>query len=124
MADVKPIKSNADYDRALSEIEALWGAPIGSPRGDKLDVLATLVEAYEAKHFPIDLPDPISAIEFRMEQQGLTRKDLEGIIGSRGRIAEVLDRKRGLSIAMIRRLNAELNIPAEILIKPTRNKVA
>lgn len=124
MADVKPIKTNSDYERALEEIEALWGAPDGSPRGDKLDVLATLVDAYEAKHFPIDLPDPISAIEFRMEQLGLTRKDLEGIIGSRNRIAEVLSGKRNLSIAMIRRLNEALKIPVEILIAPTRKKAA
>ncbi len=124
MADVKPIKSNADYERALSEIESLWGAPVGSPRGDKLDVLATLVEAYEAKHFPIDTTDPVSAIEFRMEQQGLTRKDLEDIIGNRGRIAEILNGKRELSLAMIRRLNRALNIPADILIRPSRRSAA
>ncbi len=124
MADVKPIKTNADYERALEDIEAHWGAPEGSPRGDKLAVLATLVEAYEAKHFPIDTPDPVSAIEFRMEQLGLTRKDLEGIIGSRGRIAEVLSGKRELSIAMIRRLNRALNIPADILISPSRKNAA
>jgi HTH-type transcriptional regulator / antitoxin HigA len=124
MADVKPIKSNDDYERALKDIEALWGAPEGSPRGDKLDVLATLVEAYEAKHFAIDTPDPVSAIEFRMEQQGLTRKDLEGIVGSRARIAEVLSGKRNLSIAMIRRLNEALKIPVEVLIAPTRKNAA
>jgi HTH-type transcriptional regulator / antitoxin HigA len=124
MADVKPIKSNDDYERALKDIEALWGAPEGSPRGDKLDVLATLVEAYEAKHFAIDAPDPVSAIEFRMEQQGLTRKDLEGIVGSRARIAEVLSGKRNLSIAMIRRLNEALKIPVEVLIAPTRKNAA
>ncbi len=124
MTDVKPIKSNDDYERALKDIEALWGAPEGSPRGDKLDVLATLVEAYEAKYFPIEAPDPVSAIEFRMEQQGLTRKDLEGIVGSRARIAEVLSGKRNLSIAMIRRLNEALNIPVEVLIAPTRKNAA
>jgi HTH-type transcriptional regulator / antitoxin HigA len=120
MVDVKPIKSNEDYERALEDIEALWGAAEGSPRGDKLDVLATLVEAYEAKHFAIDAPDPIEAIKFRMEQQGLTRKDLAGIIGNRGRIAEVLNGKRELSLAMIRRLNSELHLPAEVLIGSTK----
>ena len=124
MADVKPIRSEADYKRALAEVEQLWGAANGTPKGDRLDVLATLIEAWEATHYPFDQPDPIEAIKFRMEQQGLTRKDLEGIIGSRARIAEVLDRKRGLSIAMIRRLNAELNIPAEVLIRPSRKKAA
>jgi HTH-type transcriptional regulator / antitoxin HigA len=124
MAEVKPIRSEKDYDAALSEIESLWGAKSGTPKGDRLDVLATLIDAWEAAQYPMDPPDPIEAIKFRMEQQGLTRKDLEGIIGSRARIAEVLDRKRGLSIAMIRRLNAELHIPAEILIKPTRRKAA
>ena len=124
MADVKPIRSGADYKKALAEVEQLWGAASGTAKGDRLDVLATLIEAWEAMHFPFDQPDPIEAIKFRMEQQGLTRKDLEGIIGSRARIAEVLDRKRGLSIAMIRRLNEELHIPAEVLIRPSRKRAA
>ena len=124
MADVKPIRSERHYESASAEIERLWGSENGTPEGDRLDVLATLVDAYEARHFPMDPPDPIEAIKFRMEQQKLTRKNLEGIIGTRARIAEVLDRKRGLSIAMIRRLNAELHIPAEILIKPTRKRAA
>lgn len=124
MADVKPIRSECDYETALAEIERLWGSENGTPDGDRLDVLATLVDAYEARHFPMDPPDPIEAIKFRMEQQKLTRKDLEGIIGTRARIAEVLDRKRGLSIAMIRRLHAELGIPAEVLIRPSRRKAA
>ena len=124
MADVKPIRSEADYEAALAEIEVLWGAKSGTPNGDRLDVLATLVDAWESVHYPFGSPDPIEAIKFRMEQQGLTRKDLEGIIGSRARIAEVLDRKRGLSIAMIRRLNAKLHIPAEILIRPSRKRAA
>ena len=97
-------------------MERLWGAKSGTPRGDRLDVLATLIEVYE--RFPIDPPDPIEAIKFRMEQQGLTRKDLEEMIGTRTRIAEVLARKRGLSIAMIRRLHDQLGIPAEVLIRP------
>ncbi len=124
MSDVKPIRSEKDYEAALAEVEILWGAKSGTTKGDRLDVLATLIEVWEAANFPMDLPDPIEAIKFRMEQQGLTRKDLEGIIGTRARIAEVLDRKRGLSIAMIRRLNAELNIPAEVLIRPTRKRAA
>ena len=124
MADIKPIRSEANYKKALAEVEVLWGSPSGTPKGDRLDVLATLIEVWEAAHYPMDPPDPIEAIKFRMEQQGLTRKDLEGIIGTRARIAEVLDRKRGLSIAMIRRLNAELHIPAEVLIRPTRKRAA
>jgi HTH-type transcriptional regulator / antitoxin HigA len=124
MGDVKPIRSEKDYEAAMAEVEILWGAKSGTAKGDRLDVLATLIEFWEAANYPIDPPDPIEAIKFRMEQQGLTRKDLEGIIGSRARIAEVLERKRGLSIAMIRRLNAELNIPAEVLIRPTRKRAA
>ena len=118
--DIKPIRNEKDYEAALAEVERLWGAKSGTPRGDRLDVLATLIEAYEDKHFPMDPPDPIEAIKFRMEQQGLTRKDLGEMIGSRTRVAEVLARKRGLSIAMIRRLHAMLGIPAEVLIQPSR----
>jgi HTH-type transcriptional regulator / antitoxin HigA len=124
MSDVKPIRSEKNYEAAMAEVESLWGSKNGTAKGDRLDVLATLIESWEAANYPMDQPDPIEAIKFRMEQQGLTRKDLEGIIGTRARIAEVLDRKRGLSIAMIRRLNAELHIPAEILIKPTRKRAA
>ena len=124
MADVKPIRTDKDYQKTLVEIGQLWGSPNGTPKGDRLDVLATLIEAWEVVHYPMDPPDPIEAIKFRMEQQGLTRKDLVGIIGTRARIAEVLDRKRALSIAMIRRLNAELHIPAEVLIRPTRKRAA
>jgi HTH-type transcriptional regulator/antitoxin HigA len=98
----------------------LWGSKLGTPQGDRLDVLATLVDAYETHHHPIDPPDPVEAIKFRMEQQGLTRKDLEGIIGTRTRIAEVMNRRRGLSIGMIRRLHERLGIPAEILIRESR----
>jgi HTH-type transcriptional regulator/antitoxin HigA len=124
MSDIKPIRTKKDYERAMQEVESLWGAKSGTPKGDRLDVLATLIDAWEAAHYPMDPPDPIEAIKFRMEQQGLTRKDLEGIIGTRARIAEVLSGKRELSIAMIRRLNAELNIPAEILIRSSRRKAA
>src|SRR5215211_1459385 len=122
MADVKPIRSEADYEAALEEVERLWGAKLGTPRGDRLDVLATLIDAYESEHHPVDPPDPIEAIKFRMEQQNLTRKDLEGIVGSRTRIAEVLNRRRGLSINMIRRLHEKLGISTEILIRPSRLK--
>jgi HTH-type transcriptional regulator/antitoxin HigA len=118
--EVKPIRTKNDYERALAEVERLWGAKIGTPDGDRLDILATLIDAYEAEHFPIDPPDPIEAIKFRMEQQGLTRKDLEPLIGTRTRVAEVLNRKRSLSIGMIRRLHAQLGISAEVLIRPSR----
>ena len=119
MTDVRPIRSEAAYEQALAEIDTLWGAKLGTPEGDRLDVLATLVDAYEAQHHPIDPPDPVEAIKFRMEQMGMTRKDLEGVIGTRTRIAEVLNRKRGLSIAMIRRLHDLLGISAEVLIRPS-----
>ena len=122
--EIRPIRTESDYTAALAEMEKLWGARLGTKAGDRLDILATLVEAYEARHYPIDPPDPIEAIKFRMEQQGLSRKDLEGVIGSRTRIAEVLNRKRNLSISMIRRLNQKLGISAEILIRPTRKRAA
>lgn len=122
--DVKPIRSESDYEAALEEIERLWGAKAGTRAGDRLDVLATLIDAYESEHYPIDPPDPIDAIKFRMEQQGLTRRDLEAIIGTRTRIAEILNRRRGLSIGMIRRLHQHLGISAEVLIKPSRKSAA
>ena len=95
-SELKPIRSEADYDEALAEVEHLWGAKLGTPEGDRLDILATLIEAYEDKHYPMDPPDPIEAIKYRMEQQGLTRKDLEPMIGTRTRVAEVLNGKRNL----------------------------
>ena len=118
--DLKPIRTKADYKAALAELERLWGTKSGTPNGDRLDVLATLIDAYEARHYPMDPPDPIAAIQFRMEQQGLTRKDLEPLIGTRARVAEVMNRKRSLSIDMIRRLHERLGISAEVLIRPTR----
>lgn len=114
--EIKPICTEADHAAALAEVERLWNAPPDTPESDRLDVLATLIAAYEDQHFHFDPPDPIEAIKFRMEQRGLTRKDLETMIGTRARIAEVLSRKRGLSITMIRRLHATLGIPAEVLI--------
>jgi len=92
----------------------------GSPEGEKLDVLATLVEAYERNHYPMDLPDAVEAIKFEMEQKGLTVKDLEPMIGNRNRVYEVLNRKRSLTLRMIRRLHEDLGVPAESLIKPTK----
>ncbi len=121
--DVKPIRTEEDHDAAMEEVAVLWGAASGTPQGDRLDVLATLIDAYEAKHHAMDVPDPIEAIKFRM-QQGMTRKDLEDIIGTRTRIAEVLNRKRGLSIGMIRRLHDRLGISAEVLIRPSRKEAA
>ena len=122
--EIRPIRTERDYEAALAEIERLWGAKGDTPEGDRLDVLATLIDAYEAEHYPMDPPDPIEAIKFRMEQQGLTRRDLEEIIGTRTRIAEVLNRRRGLSITMIRRLHERLGISAEVLIRPSRKKAA
>ena len=122
--DLKPIRTEADYDIALAEVERLWGAKSGTLEGDRLDILATLIEVYEAKHYPMDPPDPIEAIQFRMEQQGLTRKDLTPMIGTRNRIAEVFNRKRGLSIEMIRNLHDQLGISADVLIRPSRREEA
>ena len=123
-SELRPIRAETDYEAALAEVGRLWGAKSGTPTGDRLDVLVTLIEAYEDKHYPMDPPDPIEAIQFRMEQQGLTRKDLEPMIGTRNRIAEVLNRKRGLSIEMIRSLHDKLGISAEVLIRPTRRDEA
>ena len=122
--EIKPIKTAKDYRAVLREIDGLMLAKANTPEGDRLDVLATLIDAYETEHYPMDPPDPIEAIKFRMEQQGLTRKDLEEIIGTRTRIAEVLSRKRGLSITMIRRLHERLGISAEVLIRPSRKRAA
>ncbi|MFZ1961946.1 MAG: helix-turn-helix domain-containing protein [Roseiarcus sp.] len=122
--EVKPIRSEADYQAALAEIERLWGAKAGTPEGDRLDVVATLIDAYESEYEPMDPPDPIEAIKFRMEQEGLTRHDLEALLGSRARVTEVLNRKRDLSIGMIRRLHERLGISAEVLIRPVRKTAA
>jgi len=121
---VKPIRTKRDHERALAEVATLWGAKSGTPAGDRLDILATLIDAYETEHYPMDPPDPIEAIKFRMEQQGLTRKDLEPLIGTRTRVAEVLNRRRNLSIGMIRRLHQRLGISAEVLIRPSRKTTA
>jgi len=115
--DIRPIRTKADHRAALKEVERLWDTDPGTADGDRVDVLVTLIEAYEARHFPIAAPDPIAAIEFMMEQKGLTRRDLEGAIGSRGRVSEVLTRKRPLTLPMVRQLSALLHIPAEVLVQ-------
>ena len=120
MIKVRAIKTEQDYEIVLAEIEALMDAEPDTPDGDRLDVLTALVDAYETKHHPIDLPDPIEAIKVRMEELGLRRKDLEGILGSKSKVSEVLSGKRPFSIAMIRRLHSALGIPAEVLIQETR----
>lgn len=114
--DIKPIKTDADYREALKQIEALMMATPDSQEGEKLDVMVTLVEAYESKHHALDLPDPVEAIKFEMERKGLSVKDLEPMIGKSNRVYEVLNRKRALTLPMIRRLNHSLGIPAESLI--------
>jgi HTH-type transcriptional regulator/antitoxin HigA len=114
--DIEPIHNDREHKKALVQIEKLWGAKKGSPSAKKLEVLITLVEAYEAEHHEIDPPDPIAAIHFRMEQEGLTRADLEKLIGSRARVSEILNRRRPLTVAMIRRLRDGLGISADVLI--------
>ncbi len=116
--DVRPIRTEADYRRSLAEITALMSAEAGSLAGDRLDVLATLVEAYEAVHMPVEAPDPVSAILFMMEQKQLSRRDLEPAVGSRARVAEVLNRRRALTLPMIRALSRLLDLPADVLIQP------
>ena len=116
--EIRPIHNKKEYKAALFEIEQLWTAPAKSAEADRLDVLALLVEHYEKTHFPIADPDPIEFIEHVMESRGLSRKDLEPIIGPRGRVADILNRTRPLTLEMIRRLVSQLNLPAEVLVKP------
>jgi len=116
--EIRPIRTKADYRAALKEVERLWDAEPGTPAGDRVDVLVTLIEAYEAKHFPIAAPDPIAAIVFMMEQKRVTRRDLEPAIGSRGRVSEVLNRKRPLTLPMVRALSVLLGIPTDVLVQP------
>src|SRR5580698_6142583 len=118
--EIKPIRTEANYDAALRRIEALWSAAHGTRDGDELDILITLTEAYEREHFPVDLPDPIEAIKFRLEQEGKDYRALIGVIGQRTRVYEVLRRPRPLSLNMIRKLHSQLEIPAEVLIQPVR----
>ena len=114
--NIKPIKSEKDYENALKRLDELWDSEEGTPEGDEFEILFTLVEAYEKKHYPIGKPDPIEAIRFRLDQMGLTEKDLSKILGSRSRKHDILSGKRKLSLKMIRKLHEQLNIPAEILI--------
>ena len=114
--DIRPIRNDDDHARALAQMEALWGAPEGSPEAEQLEVIVTLVNAYEAEHHAIDHPDPIAAIEFRMEQEGLTRKELEPMLGGRARVSEILNRKRPLTLRMIRRLRKGLGLSADVLV--------
>ena len=116
--DIRPIKTDADYRAALNDIENLMMAEPDTVEGEKLDILVTLVEAYEAKHFPMDLPDPVEAIKFEMERKGLTVKDLEPMICKSNRVYEILNHKRSLTLKMIWKLHEGLGIPAESLIKP------
>ncbi|MBR9880812.1 MAG: transcriptional regulator [Gammaproteobacteria bacterium] len=117
--NIQPIHNDADLERAFARMEALWNAEDGSPEADELEVLSILIEHYEDEHYPIGPSDPIEAIKFRMEQQGLTPRDLEAYIGGSGRVSEVLNRKRGFSLAMIRRLHDGLRIPYESLMNET-----
>ena len=115
--NIKPINTKKDYREALKRIEALWDAEPKTPEGDELDIVATLVTAYEERNFPISKPEPIDAIKFRMDQMGLTAKDLTPFIGARSKVSEVLNRKRSLSLPMIRRLSSGLKIPSDSLIQ-------
>jgi HTH-type transcriptional regulator/antitoxin HigA len=119
---IKPIRTDADHERALREIERLWGAPEETPKGDALDVLVTLVNAYEEQRWPIGMPDPIEAIRFRLEQQGKDARALIGVIGTRSRVYEVMRGQRPLSLRMIRALHEKLGIPAEVLIRPVKRR--
>jgi len=114
--NIKPIKTEEDYNLAISRIEELWGAKKDTPEGDEFDLLVTLVESYEMKHYPIAPPDPIDAIKFRMEQMGMTKADMVQYLGSQSRVSEILNRKRSLTLKMIKSLHKRLKIPAEVLL--------
>jgi HTH-type transcriptional regulator / antitoxin HigA len=122
--EIRPIRTKADYRAALREAERIWDAEPGTAAGDHVEVLVTLIEAYEAKHYPIAAPDPIAAIEFMLEQKGLKRRDLEPAIGSRGRVSEVLNRKRPLTLPMVRALSKLLQIPPDILVQDYKTRSA
>ncbi len=115
--DIRPIKTKKDHVQALKRIEALMSAKANSPEGDELDVLVTLVEAYEARHYKVEAPDPIAAIQHRMEAMGMERKDLEPFLGSKSRVSEIMNRKRKLTMEMVRNLHAGMQLPAEALIR-------
>lgn len=120
--DIKPIRSEPDYSQAIRRVEALWGSPSESAEGDELDILVPLIEAYERERYPVDLPNPIDAIKFRLEQDGKDYRSLVGIIGQRTRVYEVMRGDRPLSLNMIRKLHERLGIPAEVLIQPSSRK--
>ncbi len=120
--EIKPIKNERDYEQALRRVESLWKSPEGSPESDELDVLATLIEAYEHERYSMDLPDPVEAIKFRLEQEGKDSRALIGVIGQRTRVYEVLRGKRSLSLNMIRELHDKFGIPANVLIQPGRKR--
>ena len=122
--EIKPVKTKAAYRAALREIESFMGARRNTAAGERLDVLVTLVEAYEREHFPMELPDPVAAIKFVMEQRGLTVRDLQPMLGRANRVYEVLNRKRALTLKMIWRLHKDLGIPAESLIRPSTDTEA
>ena len=115
--NIRPIKTEQDYNFSIHRIEELWGAKKDTPEGDELDLLVTLIESYEMKHYPIAPPDPVEAIKFRMEQLDMTKSDLIKYIGSQSRVSEILNRKRKLTLGMIKALYKGLKIPAEILLE-------
>jgi HTH-type transcriptional regulator/antitoxin HigA len=114
--EIKPIKTEQDYNNSIRRIEVLWGAKKDSPQGDELDLLVTLVESYEMRHYPIAPPDPVDAIKFRMEQMGMTKADMVQYLGSQSRVSEILNKRRKLTLGMIKALYKGLKIPAEILL--------
>ncbi len=114
---IKPIKTNSDYEKALERLEDIFDAKIETKQGDELEILTILIEKYEKENYPIEMPDPIEAIKFRMEQLGMKQKDLAEVMGFKSRVSEILNRKRKLTIDMIRKLNQKLNIPSEVLIQ-------
>src|ERR1700674_1385904 len=120
--DIKPVRGEADYERALRRVEELWNSREGSAESDELDILATLIEAYEQEHYPIELPDPIEAIKFRLEQKGKNSSALIGVVGKRPGVFEAMQGKTPLSLNMIRNLYEKFDIPAEVLIQPARRK--
>jgi HTH-type transcriptional regulator/antitoxin HigA len=123
MKNLRPIKSAEDHEAALKQVEILWEFRSGTPEGDRLEILTTLIEAYEAKAHPFDLPDPIEAIRYHLESRGCSHRDLEPLLGDSRQVQEILDRKRPLTLPMIRELHEGLGIPAEILIQPYATKV-
>lgn len=122
--EIRPIRTEADYRTALSEVERLWSAEPGTPEGDGVEVLSALIELYEAKKHPIPAPDPIAAILFMMEQKGLARGDLQPAIGSRSRVSDILNRRRPLTLPMVRALSSLLDIPTDVLVQPYETRSA